>query len=187
MLLALHTLICGGHSLRQILSNIIKKYKKSEATIWFDYSLEQKITKCGDSLYWVILLNVMYKDKIAPIGMLWSFTLATFCQISLKIINISLTLQIPNLEMVEWSIVSLEFFWTTFWSNVWIKFWMKPETMNEFLDEFGLIFFGHSAGETFCGWIWLNEVDGRRSMASINYYKSFYWKIFWTFVLMNFW
>jgi hypothetical protein len=49
---------------------------------------------------------------------------------------------------------------------------MKPETMNEFLDEFGLIFFGHSAGETFCGWIWLNEVDGRRSMASINYYKS---------------
>ena len=39
---------------------------------------------------------------------------------------------------------------------------MKPETMNEFLDEFGLISFGHSAGETFCGWIWLNEVDGRR-------------------------
>ena len=32
--------------------------------------------------------------------------------------------------------------------------------------------FGHSAGEPFCGWRWLNEVDGRRSMASINYYKS---------------
>ena len=37
--------------------------------------------------------------------------------------------------------------------------------------------FDHSAGESFCGWRWLNDVNGRRSMASINYYK-----IFWQFV-----